>query len=213
MRLFVMFAYKACILIKHFICDLLNRVNTALKFYIYGIKVAGKSRIRGRIDISMPRTASFSIGRGLRINSGRKHNPIGRENNTLFFVGPGASLTIGDNVGMSSVAIVCRKEVVIGSNVLIGGGVCIYDTDFHSIDYVSRANSSQDKLTTVMRPVSIGDNVFIGAHATILKGVSIGQGAVIGACSVVTKSVPAHEIWAGNPAKFIRKINSGVCSI
>jgi len=210
MRLFFLYAYKICIFIKSKYFDLFNQANTGIKFYVYGIRVAGKSIVRGRVDISMPRTASFSIGHGLRINSGRQHNPIGREDNMLFFVGPGAVLTIGDNVGMSSAAIVCRKEISIGSNVLIGGGVCIYDTDFHSIDYVSRNNPAQDKLTTVMRPVSIGDNVFIGAHATILKGVSIGQGAVIGACSVVTKSVPAHEIWAGNPAKFVRKINSRV---
>jgi acetyltransferase-like isoleucine patch superfamily enzyme len=55
----------------------------------------------------------------------------------------------------------------------------------------------------VSRPVTIGNNVFIGAHSTILKGVTIGDKAIIGAGSVVAKSVPAGEIWAGNPARFI----------
>ena len=55
-------------------------------------------------------------------------------------------------------------------------------------------------------PVTIGDDVFIGAHSTILKGVTIGDRAIIGACSVVTKNVPDDEIWAGNPARFIRKM-------
>ena len=58
------------------------------------------------------------------------------------------------------------------------------------------------------KPVHIGENVFIGGHCVILKGVTIGDGAVIGAGSVVTKSIPAGEIWAGNPAKFIRKVPS-----
>lgn len=51
--------------------------------------------------------------------------------------------------------------------------------------------------------MTIGNDVFIGAHSTILKGVTIGDKAIIGAGSVVAKSVPAGEIWAGNPARFI----------
>ena len=51
------------------------------------------------------------------------------------------------------------------------------------------------------------DNVFIGAKTIITKPVTIGQGAVIGAGSVVTKDIPPYEIWAGVPARFIKKIN------
>ena len=55
-------------------------------------------------------------------------------------------------------------------------------------------------------PVIIKDGAFIGAHSIILKGVIIGEKSIVGAGSVVTKSIPDGEIWAGNPAKFIRKI-------
>jgi acetyltransferase-like isoleucine patch superfamily enzyme len=55
-------------------------------------------------------------------------------------------------------------------------------------------------------PLVIGDDVQIGARATILPGCNrIGNGAVIGACAVVTKDVPDNQIWAGNPARFIRE--------
>ncbi|WP_103192495.1 acyltransferase [Formosa algae] len=47
----------------------------------------------------------------------------------------------------------------------------------------------------------------MGASSIILKGVTIGENSIIGAGSVVTKSVPCNEIWGGNPAKFIRKID------
>ena len=57
-----------------------------------------------------------------------------------------------------------------------------------------------------MAPVKIEDNAFVGARSMILKGITIGKNSIIGAGSVVTKSVPENEIWAGNPARFVRKI-------
>lgn len=53
--------------------------------------------------------------------------------------------------------------------------------------------------------VHIGKNVFIGLNTIIANAVSIRDKAVIGAGSIVTKDIPAEEIWAGNPAKFIKK--------
>jgi acetyltransferase-like isoleucine patch superfamily enzyme len=58
-----------------------------------------------------------------------------------------------------------------------------------------------------IRPIEIGKNVWIGANSVILKGIEIGDGGVVGAGSVVTKSIPANEIWAGNPARKIRERN------
>lgn len=53
--------------------------------------------------------------------------------------------------------------------------------------------------------VIIGNDVWIGQDVLILSGISIADGAVIGARSVVTKNIGAYEIWAGNPARFIKK--------
>ena len=105
---------------------------------------------------------------------------------------------------LSSTAIVWHDQIEIGDNVNLGGNVVLYDTDFHSLDSKDRINRQEDIRGTKTKPVKIGNNVFVGAHSTILKGVSIGDNAMIGACSVVTKNVPENEIWAGNPAKFIK---------
>lgn len=53
--------------------------------------------------------------------------------------------------------------------------------------------------------VEIGNDVWIGRGAMVLSGVSVGNGAVIGAGAVVSSNVGAYEIWAGNPARFIKK--------
>ena len=96
--------------------------------------------------------------------------------------------------------------ITIGDNVTIGGNTVIYDTDFHSLNPEIRLNKSIDKLNAKSGKVTIKDNVFIGAHSTILKGVTIGFNSVVGACSVVTRDIPDNEIWAGNPAQFIKSV-------
>lgn len=63
-----------------------------------------------------------------------------------------------------------------------------------------------DCLNRKCKPVVIGDDCFIGAGTMILKGVTIGARSVIGAGAVVTKSIPSDEVWAGNPAKLIKKL-------
>lgn len=146
------------------------------------------------------------IGSNFTMNNGIKGNPIGCYQRCTFFVDRGAELTIGNNVGISQTAIICHKRITIGDYVKIGGGVCVYDTDFHSLDPAIR-RSPDDIKHRAEKAVIIHDNVFIGAHSIILKGVEIGENSIVGAGSVVTKSIPANQIWAGNPAKFIRNID------
>lgn len=155
--------------------------------------------------VMVARGGKFNVGKNFAMNNGINGNPIGCYERCTFFVDKGAVLTIGDNVGMSQAALICHKSITIGNNVKIGGGVCIYDTDFHSLDPVIR-RSSEDLKNRAEKPVVVCDNAFIGAKSIVLKGVTIGENSVIGAGSVVTKSVPANQIWAGNPAKFIRSI-------
>ena len=97
------------------------------------------------------------------------------------------------------------KILVLEDDVMIGGSCCIYDSDFHSLKSVNRSLTKQDN-DIHHKPVIIKRGAFIGAHSIILKGVTIGENSVIGAGSVVTKSVPSNEIWAGNPAKYLKTI-------
>lgn len=109
-----------------------------------------------------------------------------------------ATLAIGNYVGMSQAALICHFSITIGDYVNIGGGVKIYDTDFHSLDARLRAGNADMELKAKALVVK-KDNAFIGAYSIVLKGVIIGENSIIGAGSVVTISVSNNQIWAGNP--------------
>lgn len=89
--------------------------------------------------------------------------------------------------------------VYIGNRSVLTTGVVVL-THFLDPD-----KSTESKYCFKVGSVKIGNNVFIGARTIICNSISIGDGAVVGAGSVVTKDIPENEIWAGNPAKFIRK--------
>lgn len=186
---------KAAIISKLY-CSLLfytNRVNIK-SFCSYGIP---------HIHISY--YAKCSIGSNFKMHNGIKYSDSGLNGKCRIEVRDTAILNIGDNVGMSDVTITCHEKITIGNNVLLGVGSQIRDTDNHSLNPSDWLNGLDWK-NKKTAPIIIKDNVFIGAYSFILKGVTVGENSIIGAGSIVTKSVPSNEIWAGNPAKFIRKI-------
>ncbi|KXK06109.1 MAG: acyltransferase [Ignavibacteriaceae bacterium] len=172
----------------------------------FGAKFGRNLKCDGFPIVRLKPDSNVIIGDNFRVHSSEDFNIIGRFHRTGIVTGHNASLIIRDNVGISASTIVCYKKIEIGNNVMIGGNCVIYDTDFHSIDNKMRRDPATNIAANFTKPVSIGDEVFIGAHSTILKGTVIGRGAVIGAGSVVTGNIPEFELWAGNPAKYIKKI-------
>ncbi len=181
-------------------------VITFLKLKLNGVKFSSDFKSNGIPICHIDLDAEVSIGYKFKMNNGLLNNMIGRQQPCFFVVAKGGELNIKNNVGISATAIVCWSKVEIGNNVRIGGGTVIYDTDHHSLDYKERTAVPEIKENIKTSPVIIKDNVFIGANSTILKGVTIGENSIIGACSVVTKNVPKNEIWAGNPARFIKSL-------
>ena len=111
--------------------------------------------------------------------------------------------------GTSAVETEIGSFCSIAAGSSIGGGS--HPTDwvssspvFYKGRNVLKTNFSQNEYKEYKK-TTIGNDVWIGSSCRIKGGVTIGDGAVIGMGSVVTKDVPPYEIWAGNPAKFIRK--------
>lgn len=90
--------------------------------------------------------------------------------------------------------------MTFGNNVFIAPNCC-FTTAEHAIDPQQRRDGLE-----IAKPITVGNNVWIGAGATVLAGVTIGDNSVIGAGSVVTKSIPGGVVAVGVPCKVMRKI-------
>jgi len=114
-------------------------------------------------------------------------------------------LVIGDHsfVGHNCLLAVA-DSVRIGRYCRLAGGVSIADYDGHPTDPILRRTDPSPP--EAIRPVVVGDDVWIGANAKILKGVTIGDRSIVGAGAMVTRSVPADVIVAGNPARIVKSL-------
>ena len=118
-----------------------------------------------------------------------------------FWCDYGENIEVGENFYVNyDVVILDVCKVKIGDNCLIAPQVGIY-TAAHPLDKEVRASGLE-----YGKPVTIGNNVWIGGRAVILPGVTLGDNVVVGAGSVVTKSFPSDVVIAGNPAKIIKQL-------
>ncbi len=121
-----------------------------------------------------------------------------------FYCDYGSNIFAGERVFFNFNCVVLDVATVhIGSRSLFGPNVQIY-TATHPMDAAQRASGLE-----LARPVSIGEDVWIGGSAVICPGVRIDDRSVIGAGSVVTRDIPADVFAAGNPCRVIRSLPTG----
>ncbi|WP_205957610.1 sugar O-acetyltransferase [Pantoea stewartii] len=134
------------------------------------------------------------------------HSLLGRHGENITVEGPfycdyGYNIEIGDNFYANvNFTVLDGAKVTIGDNVFIAPNVGIY-TAGHPLD-AGRRNKGLE----YAHPVTIGNNVWIGAGVSVLPGVTIGSDSVIGAGAVVLRNVPEGVLVAGNPARVVREI-------
>ena len=148
---------------------------------IIGSKENSKSKMETRV--SLKKNSEFKV---------KGHFSIGAWTDIRVF--ENGKLEIGSGYINGYTQVVCAKSIKIGNECVIARDVIIRDTDAHEI-----IGKKHEKI----KPVVIGNHVWIGAKAMIMKGVTIGDGAIVAAGAIVTKDVPANTIVAGVPAKVI----------
>lgn len=118
-----------------------------------------------------------------------------------FWCDYGYNITVGDYFYSNhNLIITDGAKVTFGDHVFIAPNCC-FTTAEHALDPEMRKAGIE-----IAKPITIGNNVWIGAGSTILAGVTIGDNSVIGAGSVVKKSIPANVIAVGVPCKVLRPI-------
>ena len=170
-----------------------------------GVKYGKQLKLKGIPVVFNKKSASITIGDNCLIKSSFLSNLVGLYSRTIIVTRvEGATISIGNNVGISGATIYARKGITIGDNTNIGGNTKILDNDFHPIDPQARIADDKEKIGTA--PVVIGENCFIGCNALILKGTQLGNNCVVGAGAVVSGKFEDNCVIAGNPAKVIRII-------
>ena len=118
-----------------------------------------------------------------------------------FYTDYGYNCRIGEETFLNHNAYLMDGALItIGKHCFIGPNCGMYTAN-HPLVAEERNQGLEQA-----RPITIGDNVWIGADVTILPGVTIGEGSVIGAKSVVTKDIPPNVIALGNPCRVLRAI-------
>ena len=191
--------------------DLLPRLCGRLIFRLqsrfWNIDCGRNIQVWGCVDLIKGPETQIKIGNnGSMISSSRRATASSLHSKVkLRTFMRGAEIKIGDNVGLNGTSITARsKTITIGDGTMIAPNVIIVDSDFHAL---------WPPESRLLNPcpendadVAIGTNVWIGINAIILKGVKIGDNSIVGAGSVVTKDIPSDCIFAGNPAKLIKKL-------
>lgn len=152
----------------------------------------------------------FEIGAGSHIFS------------TFALMRPEATVRIGSNSQLGASNFNCADRIEVGDDVLMAWDVTVMDNDSHPLAWSDRKEDvrrcyedykidpqnfirNKDWSRVAMKPIRIGNRVWIGFGAAILKGVEVGDESVVGAKSVVTKGVHACATVAGNPATELRR--------
>ena len=178
-----------------------------LAYRLLGVRFGKNVRLQGLPVIVSRSRGGVCFGSDVTVKSSFLSNLIGLYQRCVIVARtPQARVIVGDDVGMSGVTVYARERIEIGSHCRIGANTKILDNDFHPVDPALRLRASNENMG--VRPVRIGENVFIGCNCLILKGVTIGDNTTIGAGSVVSRDIPANCVAAGNPAAVVRRLEA-----
>jgi acetyltransferase-like isoleucine patch superfamily enzyme len=177
-----------------------RRTFTFRQKFLSFFRLLGKSQIVKGKNIIIGRNVKFNLTDNAKLEIG--DNSIIDDSVRFILTKPNPKVVIGNQVALSYGCVVAAKSTItVGDYSRIGVGVIIRD---NTHDYkIGKLLLQSD---AIIKPVSIGSNVWICDRAVIFPGVSIGDNSVVAVNSVVTKDVPSGTLVGGQPARVIKEI-------
>ena len=170
--------------------SLTDKLRLILYYFKKGMVVGSHTVFKKNVFISIARGGQLLIGQHCLIH----------RNTTILLTLPKPKLNIGDHVYIGQDTIIASKNGIEIGDFSIFAPRCYVIDHKHGFE----KNNLILNQNSILKKVKIGRDCYFGTNTTILGGVNIGDGAIVGANSVVTKDIESGEIWAGNPARFIR---------
>ncbi|MGN0232423.1 MAG: sugar O-acetyltransferase [Muribaculaceae bacterium] len=169
---------------------------------------AMEENIIALLNVVKTRVAAFNAisptdyaGKEAALQSILRHCGENPRINQPFYCDYGINISVGNNFFANfGLTILDEAPVSFGDNVFIGPG-CGFFTPCHPTDVDAR-----NAMVQWAKPITVGNNVWIGGNCTILPGVSIGDGCTIGAGSVVVRDIPAGTVAVGNPCRPVKNL-------
>ncbi|MBF0595724.1 MAG: acyltransferase [Candidatus Omnitrophica bacterium] len=171
-------------------CNLMDRLRSFL--------MRRHPRITAGVNVVFKRNVRVSICETGRLSVG--DHSLFNEDSCVLLTMPKPQVELGKWVFIGrNTIITCKNLIKIGDFTSLAPNCYLIDHEhgFSADDLIHNQRA-------VISEITIGRDCLLGAGVTVLGGVHIGDGAVIGAGSVVTKDVPSYQIWAGNPARFLK---------
>jgi acetyltransferase-like isoleucine patch superfamily enzyme len=152
------------------------------------LKIGRRAKIKSRVQFRYKR-GSIEIGRKLLLESG------------VVIDAQGGRIVMGDHVSLNDYTVLLgHGGITIGNDVRIAAHVVVASFD-HNFDDIAMPIRTQG---ITLKPITIGDDVWIGAGAKILGGTNIAKGCVIGANAVVKGNTVPFGIYVGSPARLLK---------
>jgi acetyltransferase-like isoleucine patch superfamily enzyme len=190
-------------LLRRTTCSLVSPIGR-IYLNMNGARVGKRLRLQSLPFCRCYGAGRIDIGDNVTILNTLYQNAAGIIHKTVLIAGDGALLRIGNDVGISGAILDARSSISIGDRCMLGANCSVYSSDYHPLHPADRHDRRASAVQTA--PVTLENDVWIGANALILKGVTVGASSIVGAGSVVTKSVPPGVIVAGNPARIVKRI-------
>lgn len=183
-------------------------LNWIYKYFLFvknnNVILKGKLKIKNKPVVHIINGSSLILGDNILLNSKNAKYHVNMFAPVKIYLEIGAKIKIGDNTRIHGSCLHALKSIEIGKNCLIAANCQIFDGNGHEIfldDPTKRIFTNGNT-----KPISIGDNCWIGTSAIILPGSKLGNNCIVASGSIVKGRFSDNSLIAGNPAKFIKSI-------